>query len=56
MRIKLTVNGRQFDRHVPADMMLLDFLREQGFVSVKRGCETSNCGLCTVWEIGRAHV
>ena len=23
MRIKLTVNGRQFDRHVPADMMLL---------------------------------
>ncbi len=49
MRIKLTVNGRQFDRHVPADMMLLDFLREQGFVSVKRGCETSNCGLCTVW-------
>lgn len=49
MRIKLTVNVRQFDRHVPADMMLLDFLREQGFVSVKRGCETSNCGLCTVW-------
>ena len=34
---------------VQPDMMLLDFVREQGMKSVKRGCDTGNCGLCTVW-------
>jgi carbon-monoxide dehydrogenase small subunit len=29
--------------------MLLDFVRSQGMKSVKRGCDTGNCGLCTVW-------
>ena len=28
--------------------MLLEFLRSLGCYSVKRGCETANCGLCTV--------
>ena len=31
------------------DRLLIDFLRSQGCYSVKRGCETSNCGLCTVF-------
>ena len=30
------------------DLLLLDLLREKGCYSVKRGCETANCGLCTV--------
>ena len=29
-------------------MLLIDFLREKGCYSVKRSCETANCGLCTV--------
>jgi aerobic carbon-monoxide dehydrogenase small subunit len=30
-------------------MTLYDFVREHGCYSVKCGCETSNCGLCTVF-------
>jgi carbon-monoxide dehydrogenase small subunit len=33
---------------VEPDALLIDFLREHGCLSVKRGCETANCGLCTV--------
>ena len=29
--------------------MLLDLVRSLGCKSVKRGCETANCGLCTVF-------
>lgn len=52
MKVKMTVNGKLYDKHIPNDMLLLDFLRKYGFYSVKRGCETSNCGLCTVWVDG----
>lgn len=48
MEIKLTLNGKPVIASVDADKLLLDFLREQGCLSVKRGCETANCGLCTV--------
>ena len=48
MEIKLTLNGRAVTASVQTDTLLLDFLRSQGCLSVKRGCETANCGLCTV--------
>ncbi len=48
MQIKLFINGREYSDDIAPDMLLIDFLRTHGYLSVKRGCETSNCGLCTV--------
>lgn len=49
MEITLTLNGKKLTRSVEADTILLDFLRKEGCYSVKRGCDTTNCGLCTVF-------
>ena len=48
MEVKLTLNGRPVADDVAPDLLLLDFVRSHGCLSVKRGCETAGCGLCTV--------
>ena len=53
MELILTLNGKKITETVDADLMLIDFLRAHGCPSVKRGCDTSNCGLCTVLMDGK---
>lgn len=48
MKITITLNGRPVSDHIDPDLLLLDWLRRHKCYSVKRGCETANCGLCTV--------
>ena len=45
MEIKINLNGKDICRNIEPDMLLIDFVRSLGCVSVKRGCDTSNCGL-----------
>ena len=48
MEIKIILNGKPIQDSIEADTLLIDFVRKHGCYSVKRGCETANCGLCTV--------
>ena len=48
MQIELELNRKTVREDVRPDLLLIDFLRAHGCYSVKRGCETANCGLCTV--------
>ena len=47
MELNLMLNGRRVSGQIRPDLLLIDFLRDHGCPSVKRGCETSCCGLCT---------
>jgi carbon-monoxide dehydrogenase small subunit len=49
MEVQFTLNGKKCVADISADTLLLDLLRAKKCFSVKRGCETGNCGLCTVF-------
>ena len=53
MNITFWLNGKKKQAEVEPSELLLDFLRKNSCYSVKRGCETANCGLCTVLMDGR---
>lgn len=46
--ISLSVNDKKIRTEVPISQTLLDFLRSNGITSVKRGCESGECGACAV--------
>lgn len=53
MQINIILNGKKIVEEIAPDLLLIDFVRNHGCCSVKRGCETSNCGLCTVFMDGK---
>ena len=53
--IAVTVNGTRYERSVEPRLLLSDFLRhELGLTGTHVGCDTGQCGACTVHLDGRA--
>lgn len=55
MKISVTVNGVVHEREVDSRTLLVHFLREDlDLTGTKIGCDTSQCGACTVHLNGKA--
>ena len=53
--INVKVNGKAYETEVETRLLLVHFLREQlGLTGTHIGCDTSNCGACTVLLDGKA--
>ena len=49
MELKFILNGKKTACSISPDTTLLQLLRSLGCYSVRSGCDTENCGICTVW-------
>lgn len=50
MQVTINVNGTEITREIEPRMLLVHFIREEaGLRGTHWGCDTSNCGTCTLW-------
>jgi aerobic carbon-monoxide dehydrogenase small subunit len=55
MRISAKIDGVRYEDDVEPRLLLVHYLREQaGRIGTPIGCDTSNCGACTVLLNGRS--
>ena len=54
MTITLTINGIEKKIDIAPGATLLEVLRHEGYVGVKSGCGSGDCGACAVLLNGRA--
>jgi len=55
VRIRVRVNGVDYEKQVEPRLLLVHFIRDVlGLTGTHVGCDTSNCGACTVIMNGRA--
>ena len=55
VNVKLNINGKPVEAEVEARTLLVNFVRERlGLTGTHCGCDTSQCGACTVLVDGRA--
>jgi aerobic-type carbon monoxide dehydrogenase small subunit (CoxS/CutS family) len=55
VKVELEVNGKTYKLEVPPYLTLLEVLREElNLIGTKRGCDDTNCGVCTVLMNGMA--
>ncbi|MEX6428939.1 MAG: (2Fe-2S)-binding protein [Ferrimicrobium sp.] len=53
MRVTMKVNGQEYSEEIEPRLLLVHFLRTTlGLTGTHWGCDTSNCGACTVWLDG----
>ncbi len=53
MQVTMTVNGDEVTREIEPRMLLVHFVRDElGLTGTHWGCDTSNCGTCTLWIDG----
>lgn len=55
MKVSITVNGKAYERDVEPRMLLVHFLRDElSLTGANIGCDTSQCGSCTIHMNGTA--
>ncbi|AOL17865.1 carbon monoxide dehydrogenase [Sulfolobus sp. A20] len=55
VHVKITINGKPYEADIEPRLLLVHFIRDiAGLTGTHIGCDTTNCGACTVILNGKA--